>query len=254
MLDFQNNSPSNVSPSNGPHPPLPLLPLNDFFLCASLESICAQACENCNLGIPRSATITPCHDLLNQWYVSYEPQVYDRSNWSCLKILWHSIYIMLYTNLNALECACGRDGFELAQDQIPFVNEWIHSTNAKRCVLHAVLIQQEFESLPVGMNLPIYVPMCLYYCGLIWSCFMCFGDDQNIDAITAVDHRQFAELCLHGLDDSIYLSQMGELRPHGLATSSILRIINLLQRIHHWKISQSLASTLLALVENKHGL
>lgn len=198
-------------------------------------------------------------------------------------MLWHSTHITLHADINALECAAGREGYDGVQKYTPYARSWVRSADAKRCLLHALLIQKNFESLSAGAEPAIYVPMCLYYCGLVWACFMCFGDaangrghdldsevgdghdkqskcgsaqgrDENI-TIGPAEILQFAELRLPGVDGiGGFLEQMGGLQPRRLAMGSLFRIIDLLQRISHWKIAQSLAATLLVLVEETQDL
>jgi hypothetical protein len=251
MIESQLRTLSQPPPTNNPHPQnLPVL-VSDFALCAMLESISALACEDRDLDPSWSIK---CHDLLIQWYNQYHPSMQGKSSWFCLMMLWHSIFIMLHADLNALECGCGREGYDSTQKHLPYVKNWLRSTDAKRCLLHALLIQKNFESLPAGAEPALHAPMCLYYCGLLWACFMCF-DDVDPVTVAEADNLQFAELRLHGVDGvGILLEQMGGLQPRRLATASLFRVIDLLQRISHWKISQSLAGTLLALVEETQDL
>lgn len=205
-------------------------------------------------------------------------------------MLWHSIYITLHANINALECAAGREGYDAVQKYTPYARAWVRSPGAKRCLLHALLIQKNFESLFAGAEPAIYVPMCLYYCGLVWACFMCFsgGDGQTHDCETGrgngagdgnengpgdaerrdtcagadevisigpADTLQFAELRIPGMDGiGVFLEQIGGLQPRRLAMGSLFRIIDLLQRISHWKVAQRLAATLLVIVEETQEL
>ena len=249
MIEPQMRTLSRPTPISNHHQNQPIV-IGDFALCAMLESIGALACEDRDLNSSRSATVTKCQDLLIEWHHRYHPSMQGKSSWFCLMMLWHSIFIMLHTDLNALECACGREGYDSAQKHLPYVQNWLRSMDAKRCLLHAMLIQKNFESLPTGAEPALHVPVCLYYCGLVWSCFMCFSDDADPVTVGATDNLQFAELRLPGVDGlGIFLEQKGGLQPRRLAMGSLFRIIDLLQRISHWKISQSLASTLLALVE-----
>ncbi|KAJ5135977.1 hypothetical protein N7448_004531 [Penicillium atrosanguineum] len=254
MIESQMRTLSLSSPINNHHQNQPVV-IGDFALCAILESISALVCEDCDLHSSRPTTVTKCHDLLIQWHHRYHSSMQGKSSWFCLMMLWHSNFILLHTDLNALECACGREGYDSAQKHLPYVQNWLRSMDAKRCLLHAMLIQKNFESLPAGAEPALHVPMCLYYCGLIWSCFMCFSEDADPVTVGATDHLQFAELRLPGVDSvGTFLEQMGGLQPRKLAMGSLFRVIDLLQRISHWKISQSLASTLLALVEETQDL
>lgn len=163
--------------------------------------------------------------------------------------------MMLHVDFNALECVLGREGYDVAQTHLPYIQSWVRSMDAKRCLLHAMLIQKNFESLPAGAEPAFHVPMCLYYCGLVWSCFMFLKADQTPVTLVARDNFQFNELSLQGVDEiGPLLEQMSGLQPTKLAMGSLFRIIDLLQRISHWKISQSLASTLLVLAEETQDL
>ncbi|KAJ5365232.1 hypothetical protein N7517_008118 [Penicillium concentricum] len=225
----------------------PLAP-GDFALSGMLESISALSSDD-------NTTTAECRNLLTTWYADYAPETQSKPSWLNLLILWHSIFITLHADFNAIESACGRDGYDAAQKHIPYARSWARSLDAKRCVLHAMLIQKNFESLPVGAEPAIHVPLCLYHCGLVWACFMCFSDDFEPVTVDATDNLQFGELQLDGVDGiGILLGQAGALLPRRLATGSLFRIIDLLQKISHWRISQSLASTLLTLVEETQDL
>lgn len=234
----------------------------DFALSGILESISALACEHreANTAWPCSPTSTTnCHDLLTNWYAQFHRSQQGKPSWLSLMMLWHSVFILLHVDMDALECACGRDGADAAQRHRAYALSWVRSADSKRCLLHALLIQKNFESLPAGVESSIHVPMCLYYCGIVWSCFMCFAGDAEAggdpDTVEAADSLHFAELLLPGVDGmGFFADQTRGLLPRRLATGSLFRIIDLLNRISHWKIAQSLASTLLALVEETQDL
>jgi hypothetical protein len=72
--------------------------------------------------------------------------------------------------------------------------------------------------------------------------------------LTAGDVRHFEEFGLAGVDGVGFLEQLGSIVPGRLAMGSLLRVVDLLQRINHFRISQRLAETLLAVVEETQGL
>ncbi|KAJ5379755.1 uncharacterized protein N7496_002183 [Penicillium cataractarum] len=304
MLDEQARTLAKNHPHNTPPPSnhtLQILP-GDFALCGMLESISAMAYEaqdELSLHTPWESTSpstlpstsspqpTKYHTLLTKWYTTYHTPLQNKPTWPCLMMLWHSIHIILHADINALECAAGREGYDAMQKYTPYARSWVRSPDAKRCLLHALLIQKNFESLSAGAEPAIYVPMCLYYCGLVWACFMCFGGDaggrehdhdhdhgsqvgdangnekqspssqgqQDVITVSPTENLQFAELRLPGVDGiGVFLEQMGGLQPRRLAMGSLFRIIDLLQRISHLKIAQSLATTLLVLVEETQDL
>lgn len=316
MLDEQartltNNPPRNSSPSQQNHRLQGVLP-SDFALVGMLESMSAMAYEihdqttlqnpwnptsiststlpPTSTSLPPSSSTPPTtkyHTLLTTWYTTYQPTHHSKPSWPSLMMLWHSIHITLHADINALECAAGREGYESVQKYTPYARAWVRSADAKRCLLHALLIQKNFESLSAGAEPAMFVPKCLYYCGLVWACFMCFGgdnrhNDESCEAenqperddedkpghtesesqredgcitIGPAENLQFAELRLPGVDGiGVFLEQMGGLQPRRLAVGSLFRIIDLLQRISHWKIAQSLAMTLLVIVEETQDL
>ncbi|CAG8364335.1 unnamed protein product [Penicillium salamii] len=216
----------------------------EFASLGMLESVSALASEE-------FTDVLQCHTLLTTWYTQYA-LVYKPASWLSLLILWHSIFMSLHVDFNILELTLGRDGDEASQKALPHAQKWIHSPDAKRCLLHAMLLQNHCESLPMGAESAIHLPLSLYHCGIIWAAFMCFSE-QNSDAIIvdAADYLQFEELHLSGAGD---LMNFGVLVPSRLALGSVFRVVGLLQRIGHWKISKSLASTLLGIVETREYL
>lgn len=236
---------------------------SDFELCAMLESISAIAYEEAVENPRRIFSDFPYfaskpRELLAQWHTKYQPSIRGNTASHNLMILWHFAFIIIHADLNALECAHGRDGTEAAQKNIPYARDFVQSTNGKRCVLHAMLIQRHFESLPAGVEPAFHVHLCLYYCGIIWASFI----ERNTEAcskptmvLSAEDHASFLELQFPGIDNiGNYLGQVNGLQPRKLALGSLFRVISLLQRISSWRIAQNLASTLLALVDETPGL
>lgn len=285
MLEEQTSLRAEVKASYYPTPPnhlLQQLSPSEFALSGILESISGLASEARyqhsidNLWddtsiltlptFPPMPVVSKCQQLLTTWYTSYHPVMKNRSSWLSLMMLWHSIYLGLHADINALECATGREGYDVAQKHTAYAKAWARSANAKRCLSHAILIQKNFESLPAGSEPPIYVPMCLYYCGLIWASFMTFGTEPHpvkgakvVESeglrIGTGDNLHFTEFTLQGLEGiALLLEQLDDLQPRRLATRSLFRVINLMQRIVHWKIAQRLAATLLALVEETQDL
>lgn len=270
MLESQADSLAQLSPSQRTQPQPP----SDFALNGLLESINALTYEeqDHHSSSPNwTNTVQKSHTLLTTFHTKYNPQSNKPSHpsshpsythtWPCTMILWHSIFITLHTDINALECAVGREGHDqnLTPLHAPYAKSWIHTLDAKRALLHAMLLQRHFETLPVGAEPAIHVPLSLYYCGIVWACFLCFGklDGMNMSmpiTLSAGDARHFEEFGLVGVDGVGFLEQLGSILPARLAMGSLLRIIDLLQRINHFRISKRLAETLLAVVEETQSL
>ncbi|KAJ5779826.1 hypothetical protein N7457_007546 [Penicillium paradoxum] len=209
----------------------------DFAVTGMLETISALASEVNN---------SECHTLLTTWYTHYALRNSGPSP-SRLNhlILWHSIFITLHSDINDLEIACSSDSHDSTQKDID-AHIWIRSPDAKRCLLHAMHIQRHFETLPTGMECAFHVPLCLYYCGLLWACYMCFGAEETI---TSEEQGLWAELLLDGIDS---ISGIEKIVPKKIAMASLFRVVGLLQRLSYWKIAQGLAGRLLGIVERRN--
>ena len=228
---------------------------SDFELCVILEAISALACENRDSSITWPHTAQRCRELLTLWYEKYHPIIVCRKfNRAGPMILWHAIFMIVHADFDTLEVACGREGPEATQKALAYARAWVKSVDAKRCLLHAVLIQRHFESMPMGTEPSIHVPMCLYYCGIILFCYLRFG--AGGDCIEeAEENFDFPELRLLRVDgNKMIAEETGVLQLGRPGSSPMFKVIDLLQRISHWKIAQSFASTLLALLEEEQDI
>lgn len=225
---------------------------SDFHLYATLESISAMACE---CQEPFSTTpheAQKCQEMLLSWYKTHLSTAAPGEEWAYpLKILWHSTFILLYSDLDVLERACGRDGPEAAQEAIGYARKWANSQEATRSLIHAVCVRKNFESMSIGSECPLQIPTCLYQCGIIWSCFGHFENTRN----GAFVQRKFPELDLAGVNvGEIDAAELRNSQIERKAAKQVFGIVGLLQSIHHWKLSLSLASTLLALIEEQDNV
>ncbi|OGM45332.1 hypothetical protein ABOM_005614 [Aspergillus bombycis] len=230
---------------------------DDFESYATLESIGALAHENRDSGGTRPAIVQNCQKLLTQWYlrrVNHDPRSTLHANRTqdpfCLMILWHSTFMHLYTRFDDLECACGREGETVSQQKRPYAEAWVRSVDAKRTLLHAALVQRHFQSIAVGAEPAVHVPMALYYCGIAWASFTQFrineppidGDSEDLD---------FPELRMLGINQTkLFCEVTRGIQLGRLESGPLFIIIDLLGKISHWKIAQNLSATLLAFVEN----
>ena len=229
---------------------------SDFELIAMLEIIGSQACESqrvvCSSRV--SQMVLECHNLLLSWYSKYrQATITYQLQTSSLMMLWHSNFMLLNMNVDDLERACGRDGRIVAEKRRQKVEAWARSEQGRRCIIHAILVQRQFENIPLGKEPPIHAPSCLYRCGIVWYCYTHFGgggwrDEQTFNSL---DLPELQALNLDG--KQILMEELVCRNDGGLTSSPLFRIIDLLHRISHWKVAQSLAATLLALSEENHA-
>lgn len=229
---------------------------SDFELIVMLEIIASQASESQRVisSSRRSQMVVECHSLLLSWYKQYRlATVTYQLQTSSLMMLWHSNFMLLNVDLNDLEKACGRDGRIIAENRRQRVEAWARSEQARRCIIHAILVQRQFENIPLGKEPPVHAPSCLYRCGIVWYCYTRFGgagwrDEQTTSSL------DFPELQPLNLDGKrVLMEELVFRNGGGLASSPLFRIIDLLHRISHWKVAQHLATTLLALSEEDNA-
>ncbi|KAE8143801.1 fungal-specific transcription factor domain-containing protein [Aspergillus pseudotamarii] len=245
-----------LSPESGSFPCLRTLE-NDFQSYATLDSIGALAYEDRDFEPSWHATMQKCQGLLIDWYQKYvtSSEVSHKPDHFCLIILWHSIFMHLYTRFDDLECACGRDGEGPAQKQRAYATSWAASENAARTLLHAILIQQHFQLLPVGAEPAIHVPMALYYCGIAWTSFTRFGSKLNERSVDTTELFNFPEMRSVGISQTkLFQDSTSSVQWGNPESAPFFRIIDLLGKISHWKVSGSFVTTLLSLVEDTQDL
>ena len=227
----------------------------DFELYAMLESIAALSFESRYSSISWDQTLEKCQVSLISWYESFHVGIMHRKACKAsLMMLWHSTFMLIHGDLDALELSCGKSGPRAAQNSAGYARMWVQSDDAKRCLLHAVLVQRHFESIPIGTEPSIQVPICLYYCGIVLFCFLRFGGEVE-SLMARKSTLDFPELRLLDIDaNNMIREEMGGFQLGRLGLSRVYRVIDLLQGVSHWRVAHSLASTLLALVEEEHNI
>ena len=173
----------------------------------------------------------------------------------CLMILWHSTFMSLYADFSRLECACGREGEDFSLRDRVYAQTWARSEDAKRCLLHAALIQRHFQSMPIGTEPAIHVPMALYYCGIAWTSYTRFADRIAFSMSEGETNLQYSEMRLIGINETkLFVEALAKVESGRPDSSPFFKVIDMLGRITHWKIASSLASTLLVVIEDSEHL
>ncbi|KAJ5148299.1 hypothetical protein N7526_001651 [Penicillium atrosanguineum] len=266
LLLTQQSNPIPRSPPSAD--PMSLLvetnPGNYFESYAILESIGSLVLEDRgSTGMQDSATVEKYQRLLIQWFIQQQSRNQENAPQSssttadpfCLRILWHSTFMHLFTRFDDLECACGREGEKLSRQKCAYAASWAKSTNAKRTLLHAASIQRQFQKHALGTEPAIHVPMALYYTGITWVSFTQFGESDNVRIDRNAEDLDFPELRLLGINQTkLFTEVMGNIQMGRPESGPLFRAIDLLGKINHWKLSQNLSSTLLAFVENTPDL
>ena len=170
----------------------------------------------------------------------------------CLNILWHEAFMSLYVDVDLLEQAIGRDGVTPSYNILDRVRLWVSSSEARRCVLHALFIQKHMESQPAGVEPAIHVPKALFYSAIVIYCYIKFTpsiapftpsqDDVNIPEL------QISELASPVCHTGREGARQVKLSP--VDSSSLCNVVDLLRRVGHWELSRKFASILENLVND----
>ncbi|KAJ3542812.1 hypothetical protein NM208_g3901 [Fusarium decemcellulare] len=166
----------------------------------------------------------------------------------CQEILWHAAFISLFADLNRLELAAGKDGYEEAQKHLDYARTWATSQDGRRCALHGALILQKAENMSIGAEPAIHVPRVLYWAAIIWYGYTEFG--RGYTRMDVVSKDTFPELERSGVDSEKLLFQahgFKNLRPPCFGSRTLRGLVDLLQRIGHWDLSRKLASLMMSL-------
>ena len=162
-----------------------------------LHGISASVCEKRQLGFRNALDFDGFRDSLMCWYYTFEaerfPSTATTGNFPvdgfCLMVLWHSIFMALLVDFNRLERAIGRDGSTnlLSDDDTIYATQWATSLDAKRCVLHAYLLQKALGGMQFDAEPAIHVPRCLFNAAIVWYCYTRFSRAPNTSSPVSHD-------------------------------------------------------------------
>ncbi|GFF61362.1 hypothetical protein IFM62136_04985 [Aspergillus lentulus] len=168
----------------------------------------------------------------------------------CLQALWHANFLSLLADLDRLEQALGREGFDEAQRNTSYVCAWANSSEGLRCAIHAVLILHLLETLPAGGTEPgIHVPRVLFRATIVWFCYLKFGVRDpsewyeqsqafnNPNSLPELRHISAKPVNL--LFESLDFQQR---RPSPSESSTTCRYVDLMGRIGHWGLFRQLGA------------
>jgi hypothetical protein len=195
-----------------------------------------------------------CHEISNlliEWWQTYYTSNRDPF---CLPVLWHSIFISLYADLDLLEQAIGRDGQGPSLEASTPVSEWACSLNASRCLVHASLIARHLDNMSISAEAAIHVPRAVFSAALSYLCVAQYAPKHvvSVEAFASPEIKLLGEEASSGVFFPELASSGGQAMVADL--DHLYRLIDLLQRGGRWGISQSFANVLsTALEEGKGG-
>lgn len=223
-----------------------------MYAYAALAGIIASVQERRATALD-SSSVEKFRNSLLSWQNDRFRSIHESSDDPlCLTVLWHEAFLTLYADFDLLEQSIGRDGVTPLHETLDRVRIWASSSEARRCVLHALFVQKHMESLPVGMEPAIHVPKALFYSAIVIYCYIKFTpsvapytpsqDDVNIPEL------QVSELTSPAYQSGGTGARQVKLSP--VDSSILCNLVDLLRRVGHWELSRKFASILEALIND----
>lgn len=217
----------------------------------SLAAIIASTFEVRNSPIDL-ATVQKTRAALMDWCNAYSKAGAESTeDPHCLMALWHEAFLYLYADFDLLERLIGRDGPVIAEDGVDAGRKWAATSEARRSVLHALLIQRHMEVPQTSMQPAIHVAKALFYSGMVIYCYVKYQPRR--EATTSLLE-----------EGSCQEFQISEPRPSSsrrawrarsllfcsVDASSLCNAVDLLRHVRPWEISRKFASILENLVND----
>jgi hypothetical protein len=224
-------------------------PDNEFTYYIMLIGLQAQVCEAREIEAlfsPRTQLGT--RNLLLSWYKSYNrftssTNSNSNSNSSnfCLLILWHSIFVSLYTDIQNLEIAFGSQGGKAAGEIAESVIHWVLTPCAERAAFHIIRIRQLLSQLSLSIVPPIHLPRITFQSAIVYWCYIKYKELSVGPALG--EHEEWLEFTIAGLNED---ELMGELQRDRSAWNDqpLAPFSEVLQRLGQWGLSKKLGDIL----------
>lgn len=191
-------------------------------------------------------------NLLLSWHNEHYRYIQGpKRNHINLLIFWHAAFMALYADPDLLERSIGRDGRQAAQEAREDLVRWAASVEARRGVLHALLLLKDLEMLPIGLEPAIHVPKAAFYSAMVVYSYIKFKPSADSYA-PSHDEVDIPELQVSG---SAGVVSSNSDKPSAalfspVEPSILCNAIDLLRRIGHWEISRKFASILQILLDD----
>ncbi|UKZ48150.1 hypothetical protein TrVGV298_002386 [Trichoderma virens] len=243
-------------PSQHGHPPNLQLPMDSanheklsFRVYCELEGITASISEDRVAGT--LADTLKQHELtllrFHHRYIEHGSNKGDDP--FCVEILWHLAFMTLFADINELEIAAGREGYEQSRRQSERTKAWALSHSAQRCAIHGALILQKAEKMCIGVEPAIHVPRAMFCAALIWYCYAEYGQDNADEVATRKpEFPEFRQLGISGERVLFEAHGFKSMRPTRLKSIVTTGLHDLLGRMGHWGISRKFASLIVYMV------
>lgn len=231
-------------------------PEDDFTLYLILTGIQAQVCEAREVEIVFTPTIQQSiTTLLISWYQSYRHyrSSHNGNSSYCLMILWHSIFVSLFSNIQELEIAFGSQGSKAAAQRADDVTSWVSTPAAKRAVLHVICIRALLSRLSLSIVPPIHIPRVTFQAAIVCWCYIRYNEMSPSPEAWDTFSNDWVEFPTAGLNVNEMQRELQRIRSGWGSDQPLSQFSEILQRLGHWGLSTKLGNILnVAIQEEIH--
>lgn len=209
-----------------------------------IQSISARVIEQSDLQQRETFVLT-----LTNFYDSHlRAKVDERRDFFCLPIIWHSIFMSIFTDFDRLELAIGKEGHAASTGHADYAQTWAGSVHGERSALHAYLILKELGKITLGAEPPIHVPRIVFRAAVVWYLYTRLDHDPTEPPS---ENSEFPEFRHMGIDIQMLRFEANGFklsRPSALESSTFCGLASALQRLGHRGISRKFAYILALLL------
>jgi hypothetical protein len=225
-------------------------PNDEFTLYIILIGIQAQVCEAREVEtLFTPATQREITTLLFAWhhsYVRYRTQHGGSDSPFCLMILWHSIFVSLFSNIKDLEIAFGSHGVKAAADQADSLTNWASTAGAKRAALHVIRIRHLLSRLSLATVPSVHIPRIAFQSAIVCWCYIRFKQISPETSSSAEwdEMAMWTEFPTAGLNAREIQRELWKIRNGWGSDQPLGPFSEILQRLNHWGLAKKLGDIL----------
>lgn len=176
------NTPTNASQQSVPSPQR-VANMNTMLRAYTvLSGIGASICEGRHLDLFSFEMPAKFESDLLAWYRSVPDCLRQSGNQAVqseapfsLLPLWHYTFISLSTDLHTLELAIGKEGTDISPATREYIRSWLSSSDSKRCLFHALYLQNLVATMNMDALIPIHTARILFSAALCWYCYILYS-------------------------------------------------------------------------------
>jgi hypothetical protein len=225
-------------------------PEDDFTLYIILVGIQAQVCEAREVEtLFTPETQREISSLLLCWYQSYvhyrnaHPQ-YPGGTPFCLMILWHSIWVSLFSNIQVLETAFGSRGTAAAAEQVEVVSSWASSPTAKRAALHVMRIRALLSQLSISLVPSVHLPRVAFQSAIVCWCYIRFKEPSPTPRPVDTELEGWTEFAAAGVNVRSLEMELSRIRGGWGSDQPLGPFSEILHRLGQWGLAKKLGGIL----------